>query len=776
MSTPPATSSLLLLLLLCVLAVAHAECDSPYRSMTGHCNNLENPNWGVPFDVEDEDILEGIFPRFEPAEYEDIATRLSRRDAVANPIVASADVLEYPAVDSERQYSHANLFFVYMMQFVTHDVARTVSPTFNTVDFNNGLGVEQDAAGNTFLIGGATLDYLDDDGIPQQFNGASAFLDLSPTYGPTDEISNALREFTGGLLKVANRTQFNYSYNNTPNRDVCICTNTTTGERWDFFNEDLSNNVELFVQSAPGFIPEAFPHLGQCVSPAASFGVTEVPGLPFPVPNVPGVYTCPINGPPQRRTDIFCAIDYEALNHPSRSAFTWQVPSGQDWMPFVSQTNPPVPFDSLTAATTDPTRAFAAGDDRATENLGITVIQTMFLREHNRNARRFAIEDPSLNDEELFQKARAYTIAVYQNIVYEEALPFLIGEKAFKKAKLHKKYDDDDYDSDVDPRTGNSYAASAMRFGHSMVTSDVFPLDPATFEKIPTTQVQLLPNYFGKNTPSPDNKNFLHLPAAGQSTAFATVDDMMAFLGGQIPSGGTPDAAIMAGMLHSKAQAVDRFVEISINKLDVSNCFSGNISVSVPGFSVFRGRTHGLPSYHQLRVDWTRNSIYGRKRCPWPGPNTEYDPIECFRYVTRDRDEAYAQELRSTFKRLDLIDPFIGMIIESEDRCSDCEYGVEANQNDGCNYKKNYLRDRSRKKYKGGLVGSTASAIIADQFVRSKFGDRFWWENSVNGFTKNEKKEISRYSMADLICEHFPDVGAQVAAKDNIFAGVEKYN
>ncbi|MFA0252860.1 peroxidase family protein, partial [Vibrio sp. 10N.261.45.A4] len=76
-----------------------------------------------------------------------------------------------------------------------------------------------------------------------------------------------------------------------------------------------------------------------------------------------------------------------------------------------------------------------------------------------------------------------------------------------------------------------------------------------------------------------------------------------------------------------------------------------------------------------------------------------------------------------TFKRLDLIDPFVGMLIESEIVCTGCKFGSLEGSNE-LNHK---------AKVKNGIVGPTAGEIIADQFYRSKYGDRFWFENSIHG-------------------------------------------
>ncbi|MEZ9832199.1 peroxidase family protein [Vibrio breoganii] len=742
-----------------------------FRTITGYCNNPIEPNLGVAWDIDIENsegpVREGIFRRFEQAEYSDIATRTSPRDEVANPIVASADLMQINVEDG-RYWSHTNLFFVYMMQFVTHDMALTVSPPADPLALNAGLGIEKDAEGTDFLLGGATVDYLDEQGVPQQYNGASAFLDLSSTYGPTKEISNALRTFEGGLLKTAQRKDFRFTRRNTPSRDLCDCVNTDTGEPWSMFNEDLSNIKEVFVESAPGFIPEPFVHLDMCVSPAASFGSTFIPGV-GEVPATPGVYSCPnsaLGTPPMLLENVKCSINYAALNDPTRSDFEWSIPDGVDWMPFVSETSPQVPFDELTASTNDPSKAFAAGDLRATENLGITVIQNLWLREHNRNARLLSKNNPDWSDEQIFQVARARTIGVYQKVVYNEFLPIIVGKKLTQKYKLTTKYKDSDYDGAIDPRTGNSFAAAAMRFGHSMVTNDVFPLDPVTMERIPTNQKQLPANYFGQNSPAESSINWIHLGAAAQSTAFAPVDEMMAFIGAQVPSASPPDDAIMAGLVNSRAQMVDRYVEISLNKLDVSNCFSGAISVSVPGFSVFRGRTHGLPSYHQLAKQWTGNSIYGTKGCPEPQENQEYDPLQCFEALTQDTDSNYALQLRDTFKRLDLMDPFVGMLIESEIVCTDCQFGSLEGSNE-LNHK---------AKVKNGIVGPTAGEIIADQFYRSKYGDRFWFENSIHGWSQSDLRAIHNTTMKDLISTHFPSLSAQLKDRDSVLIGAAIYN
>ena len=60
------------------------------------------------------------------------------------------------------------------------------------------------------------------------------------------------------------------------------------------------------------------------------------------------------------------------------------------------------------------------GDNKGNEQPALLAISTLFLREHNRRAAAVAAANPMFSDEEVYQLARRWTIAVYQQIVYLE--------------------------------------------------------------------------------------------------------------------------------------------------------------------------------------------------------------------------------------------------------------------------------------------------------------------------------------------------------------------
>ena len=58
---------------------------------------------------------------------------------------------------------------------------------------------------------------------------------------------------------------------------------------------------------------------------------------------------------------------------------------------------------------------------------GLASMHTLFVREHNRIARILYKKNSSKSDEKIYQSARRAVIAQWQNIVYDEWLPNVVG-------------------------------------------------------------------------------------------------------------------------------------------------------------------------------------------------------------------------------------------------------------------------------------------------------------------------------------------------------------
>ena len=72
------------------------------------------------------------------------------------------------------------------------------------------------------------------------------------------------------------------------------------------------------------------------------------------------------------------------------------------------------------------------GDNRVTETPLATMMQTIWVREHNRVANQISLLKPGKSDEFYYQQARRIVIAELQHITYTEFLPILIGMAQFK--------------------------------------------------------------------------------------------------------------------------------------------------------------------------------------------------------------------------------------------------------------------------------------------------------------------------------------------------------
>lgn len=136
---------------------------------------------------------------------------------------------------------------------------------------------------------------------------------------------------------------------------------------------------------------------------------------------------------------------------------------------------------------------FLAGDVRVNEQIHLTVLHTLYMREHNRIADRLSELNPHWNDERIFHEARHIMAAGVQQVMINEYIPLLIGKKMASLYNLtgHSYHHDSidhhhplhpapggasywhGYDPSVTTSVSNSFAAAAFRQGHTFIQSTV---------------------------------------------------------------------------------------------------------------------------------------------------------------------------------------------------------------------------------------------------------------------------------------------------------------
>ncbi|MEI7914763.1 MAG: peroxidase family protein [Mycobacteriaceae bacterium] len=113
--------------------------------------------------------------------------------------------------------------------------------------------------------------------------------------------------------------------------------------------------------------------------------------------------------------------------------------------------------------------AFVAGDSRVQENPDLTALQTVFMREHNRQVDLLKAAHPDWTGDQLYNQARAIVTAEIEHITYSEFLPHLVGANAIAPYTGYKPT--------ADARLTEEFAGAAFRLGHSIVSANLQKTD-----------------------------------------------------------------------------------------------------------------------------------------------------------------------------------------------------------------------------------------------------------------------------------------------------------
>ncbi len=198
---------------------------------------------------------------------------------------------------------------------------------------------------------------------------------------------------------------------------------------------------------------------------------------------------------------------------------------------------------------------FLAGDFRANEQVGLTAMHTLFVREHNLWAERLAAQSPGLSGEELYQRARAIVAAEMQAITVSAFLPALLGPNPLPPYR--------GYDPGIDAGITNEFATAGYRFGHSMLS----------------THIQ-------------------RLGADGRATAAGPLALSDAFFAPTVlvETGLDP---LLRGLASQRARAVDLEIVDDVRNLLFGPPGAGGLDLA--SLNIQRGRDHGLPGFVEVR-------------------------------------------------------------------------------------------------------------------------------------------------------------------------------
>jgi len=204
------------------------------------------------------------------------------------------------------------------------------------------------------------------------------------------------------------------------------------------------------------------------------------------------------------------------------------------------------PYDSVVST------QWVSGDLRVLENIPLTSMHTLFMREHNRIAQAIKSREPNVDGNTVFARAKAVNIAEYQRVVYEQYMVPLLGNNSLPPYK--------GYNASLSPFISMEYAQAIGRL-HSEVSNVVLRLDNDGFS---TGNVPLAQTYFNMSLLKSQGIETLHKGMASQVCQ---------------------DVAPL-------------YVDGSRNLL------FPNVAGAIDLFSVDiqRGRDHGLPSYNAVRA------------------------------------------------------------------------------------------------------------------------------------------------------------------------------
>ena len=208
---------------------------------------------------------------------------------------------------------------------------------------------------------------------------------------------------------------------------------------------------------------------------------------------------------------------------------------------------------------------FLAGDIRCNEQVGLTAMHTLFVREHNFRAQRIRENHPEFTGDQVFEHARAIVAAQIQAITYREFLPLLLGPDAIPPYQ--------GYNPEIDAGISNLFATAAYRVGHTMLSPTLRRID-ANGDTIDAGHLALANAFF----------NPQHILDEG-------IDP------------------ILRGLASQSAQTIDVHIIDDVRNFLFGPPGAGGFDLA--SLNIQRGRDHGVPGINDIRVAYGLPPVQG---------------------------------------------------------------------------------------------------------------------------------------------------------------------
>ncbi len=199
---------------------------------------------------------------------------------------------------------------------------------------------------------------------------------------------------------------------------------------------------------------------------------------------------------------------------------------------------------------------YLAGDVRANEQVGLTAVQTLFVREHNRLADQIATTVGG-TDDEIYERARKLVGAEIQAITYNEFLPALLGSYAPSVYSV--------YDPGQNAAILNEVSTALYRVGHTMLSP-----------------------------------NLMRMQNDGTEAPGGPMGLQHAFFLPQSLAGTNELDYLLKGLASDQQQDVDMHMVDDVRNFLFGDPIPGGFDLA--SLNIQRGRDHGLPGYNAMRV------------------------------------------------------------------------------------------------------------------------------------------------------------------------------